>query len=339
MTAGRLLSGRVHGGPDQRGVPLHDFSTNSNACGPCPVALAAVARAEATQYPDASYIALREQLATFHGLPMQRIVLAASASEFIFRVTAVVARQGRLGVWLPPHSYGDYAQAARAHGLQPTSDPEGAALRWACDPSSPLGTAHAGLQALTASSAAVTVLDRAYEPLRLSGALGLDDAQLQTVWQLYTPNKALGLTGVRAAYAIAPMGSDELIDALEALCPSWPIGAHGVAMLQAWTSLEAQAWLERSLATLRDWKARQIALCESWGWRYLPSHANFFCARPALPATLTLEQALHDLRAQGIKLRDAASFGLPGHVRISVQPPAAQASLSQAWLQLSRKTA
>ncbi|OYY87592.1 MAG: aminotransferase, partial [Polaromonas sp. 24-62-144] len=100
-----------------------------------------------------------------------------------------------------------------------------------------------------------------------------------------------------------------------------------------------QAWLARSLATLRDWKARQVALCESWGWRYLPSHANFFCARPALPATLTLEQALHDLRAQGIKLRDAASFGLPGHVRISVQPPAAQASLSQAWLQLSRKTA
>ena len=339
MTEDSSLPERIHGGPDQQGTPLHDFSTNSNACGPCPDALAAVTQADATQYPDASYTALREQLATFHGVDVQRIVLAASASEFIFRITAVVARQGALGVWLPPHSYGDYAQAARAHGLQQTADPEGAALRWACDPSSPLGSAHDGLQALTASPAAVTVLDRAYEPLRLSGSLALDTVQLQTVWQLYTPNKALGLTGVRAAYAIAPMGSEDLVGALDQLCPSWPIGAHGVAMLQAWVSPDAQAWLGDSLATLCEWKLQQVAVCESMGWRCLPSHANFFCALPALPTTMDLQQTLGALRAQGIKLRDTTSFGLPGHVRISVQPPAVQTGLRQAWQQLAKATA
>ena len=79
---------RVHGGPDQYGVPLFDFSTNSNACGPCPSALAAVMQADATQYPDASYTALRRQLAAFHGIDAQRVVvLAASASEFIFPIT------------------------------------------------------------------------------------------------------------------------------------------------------------------------------------------------------------------------------------------------------------
>ena len=78
---------RVHGGPDQYGVPLFDFSTNSNACGPCPTALAAVMQADATQYPDASYTALRRQLAVFHGIDAQRVVLAASASEFIFPIT------------------------------------------------------------------------------------------------------------------------------------------------------------------------------------------------------------------------------------------------------------
>ena len=335
MTTDPPLSGRIHGGSDQHGIPLQDFSTNSNACGPCPEALAAVAQTDATQYPDASYTALRLRLAMFHSVAVQRIVLAASASEFIFRITAVVAQQGGLGVWLPPHSYGDYAQAASARSLQATADPERAALRWACDPSSPLGAAHAGLQALTALPAAVTVLDRAYEPLRLSGALALDAAQLQTVWQLYTPNKALGLTGVRAAYAIAPMGSDELVGELDALCPSWPIGAHGVAMLQSWTQPSVQAWLSGSLNTLRDWKALQIALCESLGWGCLPSDANFFCARPASPQGTTLPQALAQLRTHGIKLRDTASFGLPGHVRISVQPPAAQARLMQAWQQLA----
>ena len=339
MMAGHPFPERVHGGPDQHGVPLHDFSSNSNACGPCPEALAAVAQADPTQYPDASYTALRQQLATFHGVDVQRIVLAASASEFIFRITAWVARQGGKTVNVPPHSYGDYAQAASAHRLTLTNRPERAALRWACDPSSPLGSPHDGLQALTASPATITVLDRAYEPLRLSGALALDEAQLQTVWQLYTPNKALGLKGVRAAYAIAPIDSELHVAALEQLCASWPVGAHGVAMLHAWTRPGVQTWLAGSLATLREWKAQQIAVCESMDWRCLPSHANFFCAQPARPSTMTLQQALGAFRAQGVKLRDTASFGLPGHVRISVQPPAAQADLRQAWIKFSRKTA
>lgn len=343
MTSTSPVSARIHGGPDSHGVPRHDFSTNSNACGPCPVAQAAVRQADATQYPDASYTALRQQLAAFHGVDAARVVLAASASEFIFRITALVAQtagEGGRAVGLPPHSYGDYAQAARAHRLTVVTDADGAALRWACEPSSPLGAAHAGLAVLVGpvnSHAAINVLDRAYEPLRLGGAPSLTPAQLQTVWQLWTPNKALGLTGVRAAYAIAPLGAEAAVFQLEQLSPSWPVGAHGVAMLQAWTEPAVQAWLAGSLDTLRAWKARQIALCESLGWTCLPSDANFFCAKPALPEGVTLPQALERLRAQGIKLRDTASFGLPGHVRVSVQAPEAQDALRNAWHQLSGK--
>lgn len=322
---------RIHGGPDHHGVPLHDFSTNSNACGPCPFALAAVRQADASQYPDASYTALRARLADFHGVPVSRVLLAGSASEFIFRITALAAQQGGRSVWLPPHSYGDYAQAARAHRLAVVAQADDAPLRWACDPSSPLGAAHAGLGDLADGGAALSVLDRAYEPLRLDGALALTGAQLQTLWQLWTPNKALGLTGVRAAYVIAPPGSEDAVMQLETLAASWPVGAHGVAMLQAWATSDVQAWLAQSLHTLREWKARQLALCEALGWTCLPSDANFFCARPAWPQAATLPQALTRLRAHGIKLRDTASFGLPGHVRVSVQPPQAQDALHNAW--------
>ena len=51
---------------------------------------------------------------------------------------------------------------------------------------------------------------------------------------------------------------------------------------------------------------------------------------------MTLPQALVQLRTQGIKLRDAASFGLPGHVRISVQPPMALSALGVALQNLAR---
>jgi histidinol-phosphate aminotransferase len=329
---------RVHGGPDGLGVPLHDFSTNSNACGPCPSVIGAVQRADATRYPDAGYTALRARLAAFHGVDQARVLPAASASEFIFRITALAAGQGARAIWLPPFSYGDYAQAAAVHGLAVAGTPGDAQLLWACEPSSPLGAAQQGLSALVDGRDAQTlvVLDRAYEPLRLSSATTLSSRQLDSTWQLWTPNKALGLTGVRAAYAIAPLGQEDHAAELEQLCPSWPVGAHGEAMLIAWTAREAQDWLSASLETLREWKARQIAVCESLGWRCLPSEANFFCAQPALPEGLSLQQALAALRAQGIKLRDTASFGLPGHVRLGVQPPAVQDALHNAWQQLFR---
>ena len=333
----RQAGERVHGGPDEQGVPAYDFSTNSNACGPCPYAQAAVAQADASTYPDASYTQLRRQLADFHAVAVRRVVLAASASEFIFRVTAMAAQRTSRAVSLPPHSYGDYAQAARAHRLSVLANALGPCLHWTCEPSSPLGDAHDGLSALVdgvadKSAASLVVLDRAYEPLRLSGALALDDAQLQKVWQLWTPNKALGLTGVRAAYAIAPQGTDVNIEAMNQLCPSWPIGAHGVAMLQAWTQPDTQAWLAASLNTLRDWKVRQLALCNSLDWAVLPSDANFFVCRFEQGAA-----ALSGLRAHGIKLRDCASFGLPGHVRLSVQSPVAQNALETAWRDVIQK--
>jgi histidinol-phosphate aminotransferase len=331
---------RVHGGPDGQGVPLHDFSSNSNACGPCPAVLHAVQQADASRYPDASYTALRRQLAAFHQVAVARVVLAASASEFIFRITALAAQRGVRAVYLPPHAYGDYAQAAQAHGMDRVLEPRATALCWACEPSSPLGAVHEGLGRLADAAGAIgtataLVLDRAYEPLRLDGALAMTAAQLQKVWQLWTPNKALGLTGVRAAYAIAPLDSELDVQSMDALCPSWPIGAHGVAMLQTWVQADTQAWLARSLDTLRDWKAQQIEMCRSLGWTVLPSTANFFVCHTGLRG-MAMAKAMAELRTHGIKLRDCASFGLPEHIRLSVQSPAAQNTLKMTWQRVTR---
>ena len=195
----------LHGGPDAAGVPVFDFSTNSNACGPCPEALHAVQSADATHYPDPAYTALREGLGAFHGVTPARIVLAASASEFIHRMTALAAQQGAVQVAVPPHSYGDYAQAAQVRGLDVVRGGGAAAgLQWACEPSSPLGRADPAVRTWQDGStvAALRVLDCAYAPLRLDeeGAwTGSPSPHLPSAcWQLWTPNKAMGLAlGVR----------------------------------------------------------------------------------------------------------------------------------------------
>lgn len=330
----------MHGGPDAQGVALHDFSTNANACGPCPPALEALRGADPSRYPDPESTRLRERLAAFHGVRRERIVVAASASEFIVRITAAAAADGGGTAVLPVPAYGDYARAARAHGLEvhlaAATGPGAPAARlaWGCEPSTPYGQDDPQLPALVDAWPADRpfVLDRAYAPLRLDGPPGgsLGPDRLSRVWQLWSPNKALGLTGVRGAYAIAPAdASPALLARVQALAPSWPLGAHAVAMLAAWVEAPVQDWLSGSLEVLKDWKRGQQRLCTELGGEVLPSIANFFCMR--WPAEVPLQPALESLRAQGIKLRDCASFGLPRHVRLGVLPPRSRDALAAAW--------
>ena len=326
---------RTHGGPDALGVPRWDFSTNTNAFGPCPMALTAVQRADARHYPDPNYTDLRRALAAFHGVAVERTVVAGSASEFIARITAAVARLGGRQVWLPALSYGDCAHAAKVWGLQRVNEPAQAELLWLCEPASPLGNAEAMANTVLNTvdrQGGLVVLDRAYEPLRLSGHCSLGANALERVWQLWSPNKALGLTGVRGAYAIAPLHGLALARSLEQMAPSWPLGAHAVAMLKAWVQADAQRWLAQSREQLAEWKAAQIALLGELGWVCLPSEANYFCARS--PHALDVPS----LRAQGIKLRDTESLGLPGHWRLGVLPPAAQQALRIALQNTTKET-
>lgn len=310
----------LHGGPDAQGIPRWDFSTNANACGPAPIAWDAV---DASRYPDPSYSDLRAALAEHHGGTSDRIVIAASASEFIARIsTAIALARPGAGVFIPRPCYGDYAAAAAARGLCEV-ERDAAALVWHASPSSPQGRS----TPLACVDAAVHVIDCAYAPLRLSGP---QHRMPETAWQLWSPNKALGLTGIRAAYAIAP-DADALVQPLLDLAPSWPLGAHGVAMLTAWTEPATQQWLHDSLATLRQWKARQLEVCATLGWQCEDGETPFHVARSD-----GLIERLPRLREHGIKLRDTTSMGLPGAVRLSVQSPEAQDALARAWRETTR---
>ncbi|MFC0351496.1 aminotransferase class I/II-fold pyridoxal phosphate-dependent enzyme [Undibacterium danionis] len=322
---------RVHGGTDALGKPAYDFSTNSNALGPCPEVVERLRATDCSSYPDPDYHDLRAALAQWHGVDPERIVFAASASEFIFRITQTVAANslGRTRAWWPEHSYTDYAMAARAHSVVQTSTPVQAHLIWACDPASPLGCGQENLSSLLNQLQArqTMILDCAYQPLRLQADVSLSAQQRDQIWQLWSPNKALGLTGIRGAYAIAPKGAETLVSTLRQSAFSWPLGAHAVTMLEAWTTPQVQTWLAQSLLSLSVWKERQIDLCKKLNWTVLPSVANFYCATPPLSSRFDSEELLRTLRFSGIKLRDTTSFGLPGSFRLRVMSPEAQDAL------------
>lgn len=318
---------RFHGGPDALGVPRWDFSTCANAAGPCPSVLAAVRHADCTRYPDPSCSSIRERLAMLHGVPVQRILIAASASEFIQRIAAVGARLLPGPVAVPQHAYGDYAAAALAAGraLVDEKHAGAATLRWYAEPSSPLG--HDAAPPAD-PGCLPTVLDAVYAPLRLQGTGLWQAAQRDAVFVLHSPNKALGLCGVRGAYAVAPATAAWDVPgwcrALEAALPSWPLSAQGVAMLDAWATREVQKWVRDSTPSLSEWKQTLAELLVGRNFEVRDSVTPFFCVRPPVPL------AVSGLREHGVAVRDVSSFSLPGWWRVSAQCSTAIQALGSA---------
>jgi len=331
----------MHGGSDS-GPPIpHDFSSNASPLGPPPALLDALLGAERGRYPDPHYLALRETLAAAHGLAPERVLPSAGGSEAIRRLSLAAQLAGLCQVWVPQPGYGDYAAAALALGLQVrgyasvaelAAGLSGPALVWVCEPCNPTGASldthdWTQLGAALRASAAQLAIDQAYEPLRLEGQTSLPPALAEQAWRLQGPNKALGLTGVRAGYLLAP-ASGRWLSAMQDLAPSWVLSGEGCALLSHWHSPATQAYLRDARARLLAWRAAQRELLAELGWRQRPSCSNFWLTLP--PAELPLPA----LRARGIKLRDAGSFGLTGWLRVSTQSPAAQQALRLALKEL-----
>ncbi|MDC8785791.1 aminotransferase class I/II-fold pyridoxal phosphate-dependent enzyme [Roseateles koreensis] len=333
-----------HGGTDAGPVPAHDFSSNANPLGPPPLLLAAVMAADRERYPDPHYTALRERLGLAWGVSADRVLPCAGGAEAIRRLSLATLLAGGRAVWVPQPGFGDYAAAAQALGLEVLRYQSVAelcrglrrdTLAWVCDPCNPTGTAFSpqdwlDLTLALQSSGATLAIDQAYEPLRLNGQGALPPVLAERAWRLQCPNKALGLTGVRAAALLAPAGEDSLREHAEAVAPSWVLAAEACALLQHWVSSETQTHLRRNKLTLQQWQLTQHAGLQDLGWQQGASCCNFWLARP--PQALDLPA----LRALGIRVRDAGSFGLPGWIRLSIQPPQAQLAFFNALKALRR---
>jgi len=315
----------VHGGSDSGPTPLHDFSTNANPLPPPASLSLALQQADRRRYPDPKYLSLRQHLAAAHGVSEEQVLPTSGGAEAIRRLSLAALLQGLREVWVPAPGFGDYAAAASALGLRVRAYADCAqllrelgaeALVWICEPCNPTGTSLSSAEiAAIAARAGLCVIDRAYEPLRLQGeAPGIPG----NCWQLHCPNKALGHTGVRAAYLLAP-NVGALTQRMQQLAASWVLSAEGQTLLMQLHRPEIQAWLADSRAQLRLWTAEQRALLASLSWQQRDSCTPFWLARPDRP--------LPDLRRSGIKLRDASSFGLPGWVRIATLHPNSQQAL------------
>ena len=351
-----------HGGADLGPAVRWDFSTNANPMGPLAGAVQALAQADRRIYPEPSYLALRQRLAEAGLAPLERLLPSAGNAEAIRRLTLAARLAGCRHVWVPQPGYAEYRVAAETLGLSVRgydsvasltqalrdaltgTSPE-PALVWLCEPCNPSGDdvpqrdwdALSALWPTAAQAGCTLAIDRAYAPMRLDGDDPLPNGLIDASWQLWSPNKALGCTGVRAGMVVAPLTRAPGWPDLAALAPSWVLGSEGVALLSVWLSDGVQAGLRVQRGVWAAWMRTQQALLRDFGWTVRDAVVPFFLARP--PEGQPLDLLLPALREQGIKLRDATSLGLPGWCRLRVMPPEAQDALRAALKALAPEPA
>jgi histidinol-phosphate/aromatic aminotransferase/cobyric acid decarboxylase-like protein len=320
------LEPAVHGGDAPPGVL--DFSTGISPLPPPPAILEALRAADVTRYPDPTALPLRRRLAEIHQVPVDRVVAGAGSVELIWALARAFAGPGRRALVFAP-AFGEYRQAVLASGaaydeMRATEPPflvapeatqralaANPSLVFLCRPSNPcLSSLPLDPLAELARAAPSTlfVIDEAYLPL-------FDDVEpaplLPNVAVLRSLTKVFALPGLRLGYLVAHV---PVARAVQASLPPWNVSAPAQsAGLAAALALEQVPAIRRQIRALRESLAKKLrAPIDAAGGPFLLCRVGDAAAVSAR------------LLAEGVRVRDCTSFGLPAHVRLGVRPEAEQ---------------
>lgn len=333
MTLPPLLPRTPHGGPTATPFQGLDFSVNSNPFGPNPALLRAVREADHTHYPDPTYRAARVKLAAWHGVTPDEVALSVGASDLLHRVARAFLPAG--GLLLSLHApFGELERAARLQSADlqvvdtvPAALPVKTRLVYVGHPHNPTGHSLAPDELLTLAdnceqTGALLILDEAYAPFLPE----LKSPRHPSLLRLLSPGKAHGLVGARPAYAIA---TPEVMERLDNLAPAWHVPAGTAALLEALP--DAQAFLQETLGQVRAHAQDLAAALSDFG--DVQHHGTPYLILQVGNAA----EAARRLLAQGVKVRDCTSYGLPAWIRVSTRTGQENAILLHAMSQFHSK--
>lgn len=287
--------------PDQ----VLDLSVSCNpfAPDPTPVVAAQLAAGALSRYPDAQDEARAgAALAEVLGVDRRRVLVTNGGAEAIALVGAELGRG-----WVEEPDFSLY----RRHLV--ALDPAGPRFR--SDPRNPTGQ-------LAGDGESAEVWDEAFYPLatgtwtRASARPpeGGPAARDRPAIVLGSLTKVLGCPGLRLGYVVVPeddgqeWGMTGLRARLAERQPRWSVSTPALAALP---ELLARADLPSWAVSTAEARRALVDLLGSFGLVARPSQANFVLVDGA--------PGLRDrLAPHGVVVRDAASFGLPGSVRIAV---------------------
>ncbi len=257
-----------------------DLSVSLNPFAPDVAALAATSLGSLGHYPDPARATAA--LADAIGLDRRRLLLTNGGAEAISLVAAE-RTHGRVDE--PEFSL------YRRHLTTLADD----APRWRSNPHNPTGR-------LAECHEHAAVWDEAFYPLA-TGHWTRGDRGAIVVGSL---TKLFACPGLRIGYVIAD--DTDVIERLRRRQPAWSVGSLALALVPRFLALaDLPAWAA-GIADLRD---ELSSVLVSAGLRPLPSDASWLLVEGA-------EDLRRRLALQGVLVRDATSFGLPGCARVAV---------------------
>ncbi|HEV3120704.1 MAG TPA: aminotransferase class I/II-fold pyridoxal phosphate-dependent enzyme, partial [Isosphaeraceae bacterium] len=351
---GGIVAGQIDHGGDPGSVrrrlglgdsPLLDFSTSLNPLGPPSAALPAAreAIARATLYPEPGCPRLTERLAELHGVPLERVIVAAGTTDLI----SLLGQSLREVLALHAHEIGDpkmplshlveptYAEYRRASVLNELRTqlwakpvlgwceeflPRSAAgIFWTGHPNNPTGRAwnRERLCALVDDTLGLlTVVDEAFLPFLADGplrSLAGDVSTRDNLLVLRSLTKIYAIPGLRVGYAVA---SPDMVQRLRQYQNPWSVTACGEAAALA--ALDDDEYCERTREFVAAESLRVIerlweipGLRPAWPARERPSGTpplpNFLLVS-LVETPMTSVQAHEALARRGFLVRECSNF-------------------------------
>lgn len=316
-----------------------DFSSNINPFGPPEAARRALAQLDPAPYPDRACIALRQRLADIHQCSPERILVGNGCNELIHLTARAMLRPGDRALVVGA-TYGEYARASELCGAQvchvgdtaPGDEQICAAVRelrprltWVCTPNNPTGArlspdAAERVAMACADVGGLLVLDRSYAALERPADM-VDIDIKNGVIALFSLTKSYALAGLRLGYMC---GDAALLAQIAAFQPTWSVSS--AAQAAGMVALDDRAFLPRTLPQIWAESDTLAAALTSFGLTVIRTHLPMLLVRVGDAAAVRAR-----LLAQGMLVRDCASFGMPEWVRVAPRLPEENRRLIAAW--------
>jgi histidinol-phosphate aminotransferase len=312
------------------------LASNENPLGPSPKAVEALkgALADVSIYPDGACTELRARLSEKLGVPPERFIFGNGTDEVIDFIFFAFFNPGDAAVMGDP-TFSSYFLSGMTMGASlryvPLHDHSHHVVEM-------LAAVDGGTKAVfvgTPHNPTGTICDREDLEAMLAGLpedvlLIWDEAYYEYVDQpgypesldyimeypnlvvLRTFSKIYGLAGLRVGYGVA---HPQVVDYLERVRP--PFNVNSLAQVAACAALDDIEHVKRSREVNAEGKRYLADELGRMGMEPVPTQANFVLFRfEHLTDSLTPK-----LLARGIIVRDGASLGYPGYVRMTIGTP------------------
>ncbi len=309
---------------------LIKLNTNESPYGPSPRAIEAIREAaneDLRRYPDPNADALKQALATYHGLDPAQVFVGNGSDEVLAHAFLALLKHDA-PLLFPDITYSFYPVYCGLYDIPYRTVPLNEAFE--IDPADYRGEAGAiiianpnaptgrlmpldGVEAvLKAQPDVVVLVDEAYIDYGGTSAASLL-ADYPNLLVTRTFSKSRALAGLRVGYAL---GSEALIEGLERVknsFNSYPLGRP--AQAGAIASIEDEPWFRDSCSRVITSRERLSTKLTELGFEVLPSATNFIFARHPAHEGAALAAAL---RERTIIVRHFQQARISDFLRITV---------------------